>query len=44
MALILFTCALFSGIRVNGALAKRALTGTQREPTNAPHPAHSHGP
>jgi hypothetical protein len=44
MALILFTCALVSGIRVNGALAKRALTGTQREPTNAPHPAHSHGP
>ena len=38
-ALILFTCALVSGIRVNRALAKRALTSSP-ESANAAQPAH----
>jgi hypothetical protein len=42
-ALILFTCALVSGIRVNRALAKRALTSTQRESASAAQPARSQG-
>jgi len=39
MALILFICALVSGIRVNRALANRARASSQREPTNAPQQA-----
>jgi hypothetical protein len=39
MALILFTCALVSGIRANRALANRARASSQREPTNAPQQA-----
>jgi hypothetical protein len=42
-ALILFTCALVSGVRVNRALAKRTLTGTQRESANTEQPAHLQG-
>jgi hypothetical protein len=42
-ALILFSCALVSGIRINRALAKRALTSTQRESASAAQPAHSQG-
>ena len=39
MALILFTCALVSGIRANRALANRARASSQLEPTNAPQQA-----
>jgi hypothetical protein len=39
----LFACALVSGVRVNRALANRARANSQREPTNAPQPAHPHG-
>ncbi|HEX6759310.1 MAG TPA: hypothetical protein VF086_13020 [Propionibacteriaceae bacterium] len=35
MALILFTCAVVSGIRVNRALANRAPAGAQQESTTA---------
>lgn len=40
-ALILFTCALLSGIRVNRALASRALTSSQRESANAAQQPHT---
>ena len=43
MALILFTCALISGVRVNRALANRARASSQQGSTNAPEPAHPHG-
>ena len=39
MALILFTCALVSGIRVNRALANRTRASSQRGWTNAPQQA-----
>jgi hypothetical protein len=43
MALILFTCALISGVRVSRALANRARASSQQGSTNAPEPAHPHG-
>jgi hypothetical protein len=43
MALILFTCALISGVRVNRALANRDRASSQQGSTNAPEPAHPHG-
>jgi hypothetical protein len=43
MALILFSCALASGIRVDRALAQRALTYTQRESANLAQPSHPQG-
>jgi hypothetical protein len=42
-ALILFTCALVSGIRVNRAMAKRAPISTPQESANAAQPAHPQG-
>ena len=43
MALILFTCAVVSGTRVNRALANRALASTQLESASAPQPAQPQG-
>ena len=43
VALILFTSAAVSGIRVHRALANRALPGTQRESASAAQPAHVQG-